>query len=89
MATKNSNITPEERVTQARLRLIASAQQVGSVHLLSKLRKKTTPIPAITFAFAAGFVVGFFPSISKTLSQEVSPILRLWLTKRMQKPSDK
>ncbi|KFI22533.1 hypothetical protein [Nitrosococcus oceani] len=83
-AIKNSNITPEERISQARLRLLAAAQ-MGAARLPSKPYKKTTPIPAIAFAFAAGFVAGFFPSISKTLSQEASPLLRLWLTNRMGK----
>jgi hypothetical protein len=79
---KKAYSSPNERVTQARLRLIAATKMRDQGTSLIP-SKKRIGIPAIAFSFAAGFIIGFSPSLSKTLSREGASFFRRWLSNRM------
>jgi hypothetical protein len=81
---KKAYSSPNERVTQARLRLLAAIKMGGQgTAPLIPSKKISIGIPAIVFSFAAGFIIGFSPLLSKTASREGASLLRRWLTKRM------
>lgn len=77
--------TPKERVTQARLRLLAAAEMRNENMLLTTSipSKGTIGIPVIAIAFSAGFISSFYPSISKAIAHQAPSLLRLWLARRM------
>lgn len=81
---KKTYATPKERVTQARLRLLAAAKMRNENLLLTSIpSKRAIGIPDIAIAFAAGFISGFYPSISKAISHQAPSLLRLWLDRLM------
>jgi len=80
---KKAQLSPKERAAQARLRLIAATKMKDQSSILIPLKKKNIGIPAVIFSFSAGFTIGFFPSISRVISQEGASLLRRWLTSRM------
>ncbi|MGR6036336.1 MAG: hypothetical protein ACU4EQ_01035 [Candidatus Nitrosoglobus sp.] len=80
---KKAYSSPNERVTQARLRLIAAIKMRDQGASLIPSKKRSIGIPAIAFSFAAGFIIGFSPSLSKTVSREGASLLQRWLTNRM------
>lgn len=81
---KKAYSSPNERVTQARLRLIAATKMRDQGTSLIPPKKRSIGIPAIAFSFAAGFIIGFSPSLSKTLSREGASFFRRWLSNRME-----
>lgn len=82
---KKTYIAPNERVTQARLRLLAAAKMRNENLFLTSIipSKRAIGIPAIAIAFAAGFISGFYPSIPKAISHQAPSLLRLWLGRQM------
>jgi hypothetical protein len=79
---KKTYLSPTEKVAQARLRLIAATKMGDQSPPLIPLKKRTIGISAIAFSFAAGFIIGFSPSISKAVSYEGVSLLRRWLRSR-------
>lgn len=82
---KKAYATPKERVTQARLRLLAAAEMRNENLFLTSIipSKRAIGIPAIAIAFAAGFISSFYPSISKAIAHQAPSLLRLWLDRLM------
>lgn len=73
---------PTERVAQARLRLLAAAKIENENSPLPPF-KRIIGLPAIVFAFGAGFITGFYPPVSKTIAQQAPSLLRRWFTNQM------
>ncbi|QBQ55763.1 hypothetical protein E3U44_15515 [Nitrosococcus wardiae] len=77
--SKKIYITPEERVKEARLRLLSAAK----IRSENPPSKRTVGISTIACAFAAGFMAGFSPSVSRKIFRETTSFLRFWVANYM------
>ena len=71
---KDIPLSPEERVIQARLRLLAAVNQVHHCNI---------NVSSITIVFFAGMLTGMFPSFLQSFSREAASLMRIWLSSRL------